>query len=232
MAINLKKGQRIDLVKHGAAGGEQQLTEFCVGCNWGAITRETSGGFLGLGRKQVQEEVDLDLSCVMVNAKGELADYVYSPEYRHDFLSHYGMPDGKLDSADRALHHSGDDRSGDTGGDDGLDNEIITVNLSKVAPNVDQIFFFLNICGKKDDEVFSSLPYASIRMYEGTPSKVKEVFATYNVAELEKCSGMKAMIMGKLYRREGTWKFGALGEAYEDKNLCLTIRRILKDYAK
>ena len=45
MAIRLEKGQRINLEKNTGA----KLTNFCVGCNWGAI--ETSGGFLGLGKK-------------------------------------------------------------------------------------------------------------------------------------------------------------------------------------
>ncbi len=54
MAINLVKGQRINLEK---AGGSK-LTNFCVGCNWGAIVK--SGGFLGLGKST--QDVDLDLS--------------------------------------------------------------------------------------------------------------------------------------------------------------------------
>ena len=42
----------------------------------------------------------------------------------------------------------------------------------------------------------------------------------------------KALIMGKLYRRGNDWKFAAIGDAYEDANLCLTIRRILTSYSK
>ncbi len=220
MAINLQKGQRINLEKNNGS----KLTEFCVGCNWGAIV---SGGFLGFG-KQVHD-VDLDLSCIMVDADGNFVDHIYSPLYRADFLGRYGMPSGKLDSNERALHHSGDDLKGDQGGDDGLDNEIITVDLNRVSPNVQQIFFFLNNCGKED---FSQIPYASIRMYEGTPQKVKEVFASYNVASEPQYRGMRALIMGKLYRRGGEWKFSAIGDAYPDTNLCETIKRILTNYAK
>lgn len=36
MAIRLEKGQRINLEKDNGA----KLTNFCVGCNWGAITVE------------------------------------------------------------------------------------------------------------------------------------------------------------------------------------------------
>ncbi|MDE6329309.1 MAG: TerD family protein [Muribaculaceae bacterium] len=221
MAIRLEKGQRINLEK----GNGAKLKEFCVGCNWGAIV--TSGGFLGLGKKVT--DVDLDLSCVMVDANGNLVDHIYSPLYRHDFLGRYGMPPGKVDSVNGALHHSGDDLKGDLNGDDGLDNEIITVNLDRVSPNVDQIFFFLNNCGRED---FSQIPYASIRMYEGTPTRVKEVFASYNVAAEQRYAGMTALIMGKLYRRNGEWKFSAIGDAFPDKNLCETIGRIVANYAK
>ena len=132
MAINLEKklekGQRINLEKSDGS----KLTEFCVGVNWGAI--ETSGGFFGLSKKTV--DVDLDLSCVLINSSNKMCDHIYSPLYKPEFLQHYGLPKGKLDTSDRALHHSGDDLEGDKGGDDGLDNEIITVNLSKVNSNI------------------------------------------------------------------------------------------------
>lgn len=221
MAIRLEKGQRINLEKNNGS----KLTNFCVGCNWGAIVK--SGGFLGLG-KSVQD-VDLDLSCVLFDANGQLIDHIYSPLYKHEFLARYGMPPGKVDTNDRALHHSGDDLQGDKDGDDGLDNEIITVDLSRVSPNVDQIYFFLNNCGRED---FSQIPYASIRMYEGTPTRVKEVFASYDVAADPKFRGMTALVMGKLYRRNGEWKFSAIGDAYPDPNLCETIKRIATNYAK
>ncbi len=220
MAIRLEKGQRINLEKSNGS----KLTEFCVGCNWGAIV---SGGFLGFGK--TVHDVDLDLSCVMLDADGKLVDHIYSPLYRREFLGRYGMPPGKVDSSDHALHHSGDDRKGDQAGDDGLDNEIITVDLNRVSPKVDRIFFFLNNCGKED---FSQIPYASIRMYEGTPQRVKEVFASYDVAAEPQFRDMTALVMGKLYRRNGEWRFSAIGDAYPDPNLCETIKRIVTNYAK
>ena len=218
MAIRLEKGQRINLEKNNGA----KLTQFCVGCNWGSIIKN---GFLGLGNSV--QDVDLDLSCVMLDANGNLCDHIYSPLYCKEFLDQYGMPPGKVDSNDRALHHSGDDLKGDQDGDDGLDNEIITVDLNKISSSVEQIFFFLNNCGKED---FSQIPYASIRMYEGTPEWVKEIFAQYDVAAESQYQGKTALIMGKLYRRGGEWKFSAIGDAYPDGNLCETIKRIITNY--
>ena len=223
MAIRLEKGQRINLEKSNGS----KLTNFCVGCNWGAITKKT---FFGLGSKVV--DVDLDLSCLMFDAEGTPIDHIYSPLYRFGDKN-IGLPNGKLDSIDRALHHTGDDTEGDQNGDDGLDNEIITVDLSRVDAKVNQIVFFLNIYNNEDFQGdFSEIPYASIRMYEGTASKVREVFASYDVATKSNCAGMRALIMGKLYRRNGEWKFAAIGDAFEDKSIVHTIVRVMKDYSK
>lgn len=219
MAIRLEKGQRINLEK---STGER-LTHFCVGCNWGAITRR---GFLGIKSTQ---DVDLDLSCVLTDADGNMVDHIYSPLYRRDLLARYGCPAGKLDTTERALHHSGDDLQGDTGGDDGLDNEIITVDLTRVNPRVHQIFFILNNCGRED---FSQIPYAAIRMYEGTPHHVQHVFAAYDVAADPRYAGRRAMVMGKLYRRDGNWRFAAIGDPTDDSFVGQTVQRILSDYAK
>lgn len=218
MAIRLEKGQKINLAKNNGS----RLTNFCVGCNWGAIITKS---FWGIGKKVT--DVDLDLSCIMFDEHGNRVDHIYSPLYRNSFLSKYGMPPGKVYSKDGALHHSGDDLMGDQDGDDGLDNEIITVDLNRVSPNVNQIFFFLNNCGRED---FSEIPYASIRMYEGTPQRVKEVFASYDVAAEPQYRDKTALIMGKLYRRNGEWKFSAIGDAYPDKNICETINRITNNY--
>jgi len=219
MAINLSKGQKIDLKK---STGET-LTNFCVGVNWGAI--EKKGGFLGLGKKV--QSIDLDLSCILIGDDNTVCDHLYSPLYRIEVLQQFGLPKGKLLTVDGALKHTGDDLQGDSGGDDGLDNEIITVDLTRIAPNVSQIFFFLNNAGRED---FSQIPYSKIRMYEGTPTRVNSVFASYNVSAEPQYSGKLSIIMGKLYKRNGEWKFSAIGEPTEDTFLGQTIHRITKSY--
>lgn len=219
MAINLSKGQKIDLKK---STGET-LANFCVGVNWGAI--ETKGGFLGLGKKVI--DIDLDLSCILIDDQNNICDHLYSPLYRVEVLQQFGLPKGKLLSVDGAMRHTGDDLQGDTGGDDGLDNEIITVDLTKLRPNVQQVFFFLNNAGKED---FSQIPYSKIRMYEGTPTYVKSVFADYNVSAEGQYAGKRSIIMGKLYKRNGEWKFSAIGDPTEDTFLGQTIHRIVKSY--
>ncbi len=260
MAINLEKivlekGQRINLEKSNGV----KLTKFMVGCNWGALKTGRrievvdSNGFLGIGRKTHWEDeevdLDLDLSCLMVDADGNLVDTLYSPLYNgRIYPSNFskllkGLPLGNDWSRDRSMYHTPDDTEGDHGEDDGLDNEIVTIDLAKVNPSIHQIFFFLDIFSPKGVD-FLKIPYAAIRMceYEGTQTDVKRVtneFAQYDVAKEEQFAGKNALILGKLYRHNGDWKFAAIGDAYNhsdnvlpNSNLCYTIKKILTNYVK
>ncbi len=218
MAINLTKGQKIDLRKESG----EKLTSFCVGVNWGAIEKKV---LFGLSKSQ--QSVDLDLSSILIDNNNNLCDHLYSPLYRIEALQQFGLPKGKLISVDGALKHTGDDLEGDKGGDDGLDNEIITVDLSRIDAKVEQIFFFLNNAGRED---FSQIPYAKIRMYEGTPTRVTSVFASYNVSAEPQYAGKQSIIMGKLYKRNGEWKFSAIGDPTDDTFLGQTIHKIIKSY--
>ncbi len=232
MAIRLEKGQRINLEKSNGS----KLTNFCVGCNWGAVTKKA---FFGLSSSVI--DVDLDLSCLLFDAEGNPVDHIYSPLYRFGDRK-IGLPNGKLDTLDHALHHTGDDLTGDQGGDDGLDNEIITVDLNRINPNVNSIVFFLNVYNNNDySGDFSGIPYAYIRMFEPVMGMdkgkqvvkgVKETFAQYDVATKTDCIGMRGLVLGKLYRRNGEWKFNAIGDAFPDKSIVNTIARVMKDYSK
>lgn len=225
MAINLSKGQKIDLRKESG----EKLTNFCVGVNWGAI--ETTKKTL-FGSKKVVEDVDLDLSCVLTDDNGNLVDYIYSPDY-NGYLQKNNLPLGKLVTNDGALRHSGDDRKGDFGGDDGLDNEVVTVDLNRVNPSITKIFFFINIYlnqGQTHD--FSKIPYAKIRMYEGTSSRVDKVHSSYDIATDGSYANKRALVMGKLYKRNDEWKFDAIGDPTDDQIFLQTIQTILNRYAK
>ncbi len=168
---------------------------------------------------------------MLFDANGNAIDHIYSPLYRFGDRN-IGLPNGKLDTLDKALHHTGDDQTGDQDGDDGLDNEIITVDLNRINSTVNSIVFFLNIYNNEDYAGdFSGIPYAYIRMYEGTPTKVNEVFAQYDVATKTDCAGMRGLVLGRLYRRNGEWKFNAIGDAFPDQSIVNTIARVIKDYS-
>lgn len=194
MAISLEKGQRISLEK----GGEK-LDRLCVGVNWGAIEKK---GFFGV--KKVA--VDLDASIGMFDENKALLDVIYF---------------GQLKSKDGSISHSGDDRTGDMDGDDGLDNEIVTIELNRVPAGVKHIAVLLNSFGGQD---FATIPFASVRLYEGTPTRVDSILASYNVANDAKFSGSVSMVLGVLYRHGAEWKFKAIGDTTNDKKLEQTLQ--------
>lgn len=199
MAISLQKGQKISLEKSNGSS----LTSLCVGVNWGAITKK---GFFGT--KTVA--VDLDASCAIFDSNKKLLDVVYF---------------GKLQST--GIQHSGDDRTGDTDGDDGLDNEVINVNLPQLPADADQVVFVLNSFSGDD---FKTIPFASIRLYEGTPARVDSIHATYDIANDAKFAGSVSMVLGKLYKHSGAWKFSAIGETTTDKKLEQTVKTVETAY--
>jgi len=226
MAINLQKGQRINIER---STGEQ-LMLFCIGVDWGSIEYETKeGGFLGIGKKTVvkTKHVDLDLSCVMYNSEGHLVDHLYSPLYRPELLAQFSLNSGKLTSRDGALRHTGDDKKGETDYNEGI--ETIAVDLNLINSEIHKIFFFLNCVGQED---FSRIPYADIQIYEGTPSQINNVYAEFNVASEPVFRGKKALILGELYKKGEKWRFNAIGDAFEDVFLGQTIQRISQNYAK
>jgi len=202
MAVSLKKGQRISLEKDDG----NQLTQLCLGVNWGAIEKK---GFFG-GKKK--EAVDLDASCITYDANRQLLNVVYF---------------GELQA--QGIQHSGDDLTGDMDGDDGLDNEIIMVDLGLVNPAVEQIVFVLNSFAGQD---FKDIPFASIRIYEGTPTKVNTVHAKFDISNDQKFNGSVSMVMGKLYKKDNKWKFTAIGEPTQDRKLEGTIQTVQMQYLK
>ena len=67
-------------------------------------------------------------------------------------------------------------------------------------------------------------------MYEGTPSRVNNVFSTYDIVTDSSYRGKGALILGKLYRRNGEWKFDAIGDPTDDKLFIQTIQKITQNY--
>jgi len=203
MAINLQKGQRISLEKSNGS----KLQNVCVGINWGAIEKK---GLFGFGSSK--EAVDLDGSCALFNESKQLLEVVYF---------------GNLKSKNGSVKHSGDDLTGDMGGDDGLDNEIITLDFSQLDANVNYVAFVLNSFRGHD---FGTIPFASIRIYEGTTKRVNEVFAKFDIANGANFAGHVSMVMGVFYKKNGEWKFNAIGEPTKDKKLEDTVKTVTQNY--
>ena len=189
--INLKKGSSIKLEKEG-----QPLRHICIGLNWGAIERK---GLLGT---LLGGNIPVDLDGAVTTFEGdEIHETIYFK---------------RLYSRDGAIRHSGDDLTGDMNGDDGLDNEVITIDLPYVNENIDSIYIYLNSYQQQD---FGDIPYSKLRIYEGTPTHVNEVLATFNLSTEEKFKGYVSMIMGKLVRVGNGWKFDTIGEPVSPRKI-------------
>ncbi len=199
--INLSKGSSISLVKD-----EKLLEKVCIGLNWGSIKKKALFGLI----KQT-EPVDLDGSLT-----------TFSKDKKKIYTVYYQ----NLISPDRAIKHSGDDREGDDADDD-LDNEVMTIDLKKIDPNVEQIIFYLNSYKGQD---FGDIPYIKVRIYEGTPTQVNEVFATFNLAGDATFKGNVSMIMGKLVRTKNNWDFQTIGDPVKAFRIQETIDLIEKKY--
>lgn len=194
--INLAKGLTISLEKKGRV-----LSQVMVGINWGTIKRQL------WGITYSNTAVDLDSSVAMVS-KNRVIDNVY---YK------------KLRSTDGAVRHSGDDRIGDTNGDDGNDNETIHVDLRTLNPDVDQVVFYLNSFEQQD---FETIPYAKIRIIDATDPNALEELATFNVATDKTFRGYVSMVLGKFVRTNSGWDFKSIGEPIRARNITECIRDI------
>lgn len=186
----LEKGGRINLTKDVDDSKSEKVMNVCVGCNWGAIRRK---GIFG----SKLEAVDLDTTALCYDSNKNKVGEV---SYRN------------LQNSNKSICHSGDDREGDANGDDGLDNEVITISLDRVPSNTEYIVFVLNSYTHQE---FNEIPYIRLRVYEGTPSKVTNALASYESYEM---TG-EAIVLGHFYRKDGWWKFKADGLCSDERSI-------------
>ena len=186
----LSKGERINLTKNVDDNSSERVNTVCVGSNWGQITRK---GIFGTS----SESVDLDTSVILFD---ENKNKIGEVSYRN------------LQNSNRSICHSGDDREGDSNGDDGLDNEVITMDLNRIPSNVHFMVMILNSFSQQD---FKDIPYARLRVYEGTKSRVNNVLASYEASEMKG----KAIVLGHFYRKDGWWKFKADGVCSDERSI-------------
>jgi tellurium resistance protein TerD len=108
-----------------------------------------------------------------------------------------------LKSPDGAVEHTGDNLTGEGEGDD----ESIRIDLSKISPNASEICFVVTI-HKADErkQNFGQVHNSFIRIYN---TDTQEEIMKY---ELEEDFSIETAVeFGRLYRRNGQWKFEAIG---------------------
>ena len=134
------------------------------------------------------EDFDLDASAFMLGSNGKTPKDEYFV-----FYNNQKSPDGAVESA-------GDDLTGD-------DGETLTVELPKVSPQVQEIIFTVTIY--KAEERRQNFGQVRNSFISISNADSDEEIARYDLDE--DFSIETAVEFGRLYRRNGEWKFEAMG---------------------
>ncbi|HEL4932889.1 TPA: TerD family protein, partial [Clostridioides difficile] len=169
-----------------------------VGLGWDPV-QQSGGGFFKSLFGGGQADIDCDASVFMLNQEGKLSgikDLIYF---------------GNLKSACKSVLHTGDNLTGEGTGDD----EQILVNLDKVPSNIHKLLFVVNIYNCVDrKQHFGMIENAYIRVED--QGNKKEI-AKYNLSD--NYSEKTTLIVGAIYRKDGSWQFKAIGEGTKDAGL-------------
>ncbi|MBY6368354.1 TerD family protein, partial [Rhodococcoides corynebacterioides] len=178
--VSLSKGQKVTLKKDGGVA----LTVIRMGLGWDPVKK--AGGFFGGGRTA---NVDLDASALMF-AGTRHADVVYF---------------GQLRSKDGSIVHAGDNLTGDGEGDD----EVITVDLTRVPAQVTSIIFIVT---SYRGQTFEQVANAFTRLVD---APVGSELARFT---LQGGMPFTGLVMAKVYRAGGEWKLQAIGDGIQAKH--------------
>lgn len=171
------------------------LAKVMIGLGWDAVTN--SGNFLN--RKP---EIDCDASAIVLGKNEKYRSCVYF---------------GNLSDEKGCVCHHGDNLTGDGDGDD----EQITVDLAKISDKVEKIVFVVNIYDCKNrKQDFGLVKNAFIRLVDEISGKE---ICRYNLSE--DYAGKTAMIFAEVYKKDGEWKFNAIGQGTDDTNIKKLVKR-------
>jgi tellurium resistance protein TerD len=219
MGINLQKGQTIDLRKN-ASGAEHNLSNVTIGLGWDV---KKKSGFLGnLFGGSSTEEYDLDAIAFLLDSNNKVLN---RGETVHQNGRTIGLYGGDIIYFNSMKHPSGNIwLTGDnrTGAGDGDDEQII-VQLDNLDQRYQKIVFIVSIYqGQKNNQHFGMVENAFIRAVDQNGSEI----ARYSLSGNAEFNNTHSMIFAEIYRREGSWKFRAIGEPKTTDNFV----DILKDY--
>ncbi len=195
MAVNLQKGQKVNLAKKDGSA----LKHVMVGLGWDEADKSNNGGgFFSSLLGSNSDDIDCDASAFLCQG-GRLTstdDIVYF---------------GNLTHSSNSVRHQGDNLTGEGDGDD----EQIFVDLASLPSKYDKIVFVVNIYkAHSRKQHFGMIKNAFIRIVDADSNTE---ICRYSLSE--NYDGMTAMIFGELYLYNGNWKFNAIGQATSDAGL-------------
>lgn len=199
MSISLQKGQKVSLSKENTG-----LSKIIVGLGWDEASQSSGGFFSSLLKGSKKQAIDCDASALMLK-NGRLTD--------KDDIVYFA----NLQHKSGTVIHMGDNLTGAGEGDD----EQIAIDLLKLPKEYDKLVIVVNIYqAVQRRQHFGMIENAFIRLVDAASNKE---ICKYNLTE--DYSGMTAMIFGEIYRRNGEWKFSAIGQGTTDPGLGELIRR-------
>ncbi|UQT61788.1 TerD family protein [Streptomyces durmitorensis] len=188
--INLDKG-RVSLQKNQTVslvkGGKPLLSQVKMGLGW----EPAYGG----------KDIDLDASVI-----------AYGPQRNHVDSCYFG----KLSIVNGAIKHSGDNLTGEGGGDD----EVIVVDLGRLPQDVTGLVFTVNsFSGQK----FTAVAKAYCRLLDAATG---EELVRFDLTNAEAQTGV---MMAKLIKQfTGEWEMTAMGDFVKSR----TVRGMVKPAAQ
>lgn len=174
MGLSLEKKQTLSLSKDGGS----TLKNVTLGLGWDPV----KGGFLS--RLTGGNEIDLDATCVVLDANKQPLDMVWFRQ---------------LQSQDGSIQHSGDNRTGEGDGDD----ETIRVALDRLPSSVKYLVFTVN---SFTGQTFEKVQNAYCRILD-TDSR-KEL-GKFNLSERGAHTGI---VMAYIARNGSSWDFTTIGQ--------------------
>jgi stress response protein SCP2 len=255
MAINLKKGQTIDLRKNDKGESVYDLSQITVGLGWDV--REEKKGFLGkIFGGNNEEDFDLDAIAFLLDSNGFVANLGRELKFTNGhkvglhggdviFFNSMTFPSGSGTS--QMLYPEGSSKNvmaqkvkqllnngelivhtGDnlTGEGEGDDEQII-VKLNALPSRIDKILFLVCIYqGKARNQHFGLVDNAFIRACDANGKEI----ARYSLSNSPEFNGMRSMVFGEMYRHNEEWKFRALGNPETTDNFIEILKRHIKQY--
>lgn len=190
---NIIKGEKKVMAVSLSKGGKVSLAKVAADAGIsGGLTKITVGLGWDCNRYDGGADFDLDAAAFMCGASGKVrsdADFIF-----------YNNKTGA------GVTHTGDNRTGDGDGDD----EQIKVDLTAVPADVEEINFTVTI-DQADvrNQNFGMVENSFIRIVDdatGTELLRYDLGEDYSVET--------AIVVAKLYRNNGEWKFNAIGSGF------------------
>lgn len=104
------------------------------------------------------------------------------------------------------VEHMGDNRTGEGDGDD----EVININLAQIPENISEVNFTVTINdADKNNQNFGMVENSYIRIVDKATGAE---LIRYDLGE-DFCSET-AIVVGKIYKHNGEWKFNAIGSGF------------------